>query len=156
MPLYNPRTTITGVAGSNTAPSYSEGTFTPTVTFATPSGQTIVYSAQLGFYQRVGNVVFYSGQVATSTFTHSSTGNIIIGGLPFTVNAAAVDRGQVQISTSHTWPASVTQMSSVPIGGTSTIELRGIGSGTAVASIGAATFTTGNNINIGFVGCYRV
>lgn len=66
------------------AASYSEGTFTPTVTFATPGDLSVSYSTQTGEWQRWGNVVRVSiGLSFTLTYTTSS-GTFLIAGMPFT------------------------------------------------------------------------
>lgn len=68
--------------------SYSEGSFTPTVTGATTGG-TGTYTNQYGKYTRVGNVVHFTLSVAWSA--HTGSGAILINGLPF---AASADNNQ--------------------------------------------------------------
>jgi hypothetical protein len=69
-------------ADANTLDDYEEGTWTPTITFG--GGSTgMVYASQKGNYTKVGNRVFISAYVATST-KGSSTGGLTINGLPFT------------------------------------------------------------------------
>ena len=64
---------------------YAEGTFTPTAIFAAGSG-TITYTTQLGSYTRIGNAVFIRIDLETLSIA-SRTGNMSIGGLPFTSGA---------------------------------------------------------------------
>ena len=63
-------------------PVYETGTWTPTITFG--SGSTgITYSAQEGYYTRIGDVVHLEGNI-TLTATGTDTGTAKIEGLPFT------------------------------------------------------------------------
>ena len=70
---------------TETLDDYKEGTFTPTAIFAAGSG-TITYTAQLGRYTKIGNIVFFSLDLHTSSIA-SRTGDMTIGGLPFTSDA---------------------------------------------------------------------
>ena len=60
--------------------TYEESTFTPTYNGATPG--TTTYTAQVGAYIRVGNMVTCTGRVTWTATT--GTGVAVIGGLPFT------------------------------------------------------------------------
>lgn len=62
---------------------YEEGTWTPSLTFG---GATtgITYTAQLGLYTRIGNVVAVSCRIILSS-KGSATGDASLDGLPFTV-----------------------------------------------------------------------
>ncbi len=63
----------------------SAGIWTPALTFAAPGDLNVAYSAQDGTYVKIGNLVFATFQISTSTFTHStSSGDCQITGLPFT------------------------------------------------------------------------
>ena len=76
----------TGTMTSELLNDYEEGTFTPVVQGSTVLGVG-VYSVQIGRYTKIGRLVtveIYIGWTA-----HTGTGNLRIGGLPFTVNAAA-------------------------------------------------------------------
>lgn len=65
--------------------TYTEGTWTPTLTFATPGNLAVGYTVQIGFYTRVGNLVTAGFLVTTSSFTHTTaSGAVQITGLPFT------------------------------------------------------------------------
>lgn len=59
----------------------SSGTFTPTVVGSGTAGVG-TYTSQEGFYTRIGDRVFYQLRVIWSATT--GTGNLRIGGLPFT------------------------------------------------------------------------
>ena len=67
---------------ANTLDDYEEGTWTPAITFG--GGSTgITYSTQLGFYTKIGNTVTVQFRVNLSS-KGSSTGSVVLGGLPFT------------------------------------------------------------------------
>lgn len=68
----------------NCLDDYEEGTFTPVVEGVTTSG-TGTYGTQVGYYTKIGRVVYYSIWLAWSA--HTGTGNMRITGLPFTVGA---------------------------------------------------------------------
>lgn len=61
-------------------------TWIPVLTFATPGDLTVVYATQVGFYSRVGNLIFANlTLICTPTFTTAS-GVCMITGLPFASN----------------------------------------------------------------------
>ena len=73
-------------ADANTLDDYEEGTWTPAITFG--GGNTgIGYNSQVGRYTKIGNVVYYSCVITLSS-KGSSTGDVAITGLPFTVSNA--------------------------------------------------------------------
>lgn len=69
------------VADANTLDDYEEGTFTPTVVGTSTAGSG-TYTAQVGRYTKVGNLVAFTVTLAWSA--HTGTGDIRISGLPFT------------------------------------------------------------------------
>jgi len=70
-------------ADANTLDDYEEGTWTPVISFG--GGTTgITYDTNTGYYTKIGNVVTISAFI-NMTSKGSSTGDAIIGGLPFTV-----------------------------------------------------------------------
>lgn len=69
----------------NTLDDYEEGTWTPTITFATPGDLSVAYALRFGRYTKIGNRVYIDLRVITSSFTHSTaSGAFQISGLPFT------------------------------------------------------------------------
>jgi hypothetical protein len=66
---------------ANTLDDYEEGTWTP-VWASTGTTPTVTYTLQLGKYTKIGNVVYISFRLVTSTFSGGSA-NIRVGGLPF-------------------------------------------------------------------------
>ena len=73
---------------------YEEGTWTPTITFATPGDLAITYSAtiRVGTYTRIGNRVTVNFNVQTTAFTFTTaSGSLQITGLPFTARNLTAD-----------------------------------------------------------------
>lgn len=74
--------TIFKVDGNATA--YSTGTWTPTLTFATPGDLNVVYSVRVGSYTKIGRLVTANCNITTSTFNHTTaSGALQVTGLPF-------------------------------------------------------------------------
>ena len=70
---------------ANTLDDYEEGTFTPTLTLTTPG--TFSTLAAVGVYTKVGNLVTATGRISFTKGTGS--GDLVLGGLPFTsINTA--------------------------------------------------------------------
>jgi hypothetical protein len=74
-------------ADANTLDDYEEGTFTPITSGGTSAG-TGTYSTQNGWYTKIGQMVYFSLRVQTTA--HTGTGDVRIGGLPFTSQNVAV------------------------------------------------------------------
>lgn len=67
----------------NTLDDYEEGTFTATVTCATPGNLSVNYTSRGGLYRKIGGLVYvYIALNFTPTYTTAS-GELIISGLPF-------------------------------------------------------------------------
>jgi hypothetical protein len=77
---------------------YEEGTFTPTVVGSTTAGVG-VYSAQVGRYTKIGNLV--TVQVYMLWSAHTGTGNMRFGGLPFTTSSDVSSNSAVTIGYAH-------------------------------------------------------
>ena len=72
----------------NTLDDYEEGTFTPAFQAQTGSLGSITYENRSGTYTKIGNVVHFALQFYTSAFAAGTgTGDLYIGGLPFTVGS---------------------------------------------------------------------
>lgn len=70
--------------GTAAVETFTQGTFTPTFTFATPGDLSLSSVTAAGVYFKIGNlVVFFLRYTATPTFTTAS-GTAIFGGLPAT------------------------------------------------------------------------
>lgn len=83
--IFDGATWVAPLGASGALPFYEEGTFTPTLSFQTPGNLALTYSAQVGAFARFGNLIYAHGRVATSAFSWTTaSGNLVIGGLPFT------------------------------------------------------------------------
>lgn len=88
---------------ANELDDYEEGTFTPNIGSYIGGTITPVYNAQLGEYTKVGNIVtasFYLSLDSTTSF--SGTGDLIFGGLPFTVKDQSSSPQQIVSQVSGT------------------------------------------------------
>ena len=61
---------------------YSTGTWTPSFT-GTGTAGVFTYTVQVGFYTRIGRLVFYNGDLGISAISTPPVGNMRISGLPF-------------------------------------------------------------------------
>ena len=135
---------------------FAIGTFTPILIGSGTAG-TFTYSLQAGLYTRIGNIVFVSGHIAISAISVAPTGNMSIGGLPFT--AGSSDPGTLNVSdqTGFTLGASYSQVGARVTASATTALL--IKSGTAVGALvlqGSAFALVGGAAEIVFSGCYQV
>lgn len=88
-------------ADPNTLDDYEEGTFTPTV-YGSISNGTATYTIRNGAYRKIGSVVFISVDVEWAG--HTGTGNMIVGGSPFsTISAVSVTSYLADIAVGSGW-----------------------------------------------------
>ena len=81
---------------ANTLDDYEEGTFTPGITLG--GGNTgLTYSAQVGRYTKIGNRVSFSLHIILSN-KGSSSGQLLITGLPFTANSTTNNEQSVAVA----------------------------------------------------------
>lgn len=70
-------------ANVNALDDYKEGTWVPVLRFGGAS-VGITYTAQVGRYTKIGNIVFITGHILLSN-KGTSTGDVMISGLPYTI-----------------------------------------------------------------------
>jgi len=76
-----------GTGTSELFDDYEEGTFSPTFTTTGTNFSSVTYDTQEGFYTKIGNMVNVRLFIRTDAITvGSATGNVKIGGLPFTAS----------------------------------------------------------------------
>jgi len=82
--------TATGSMAAEVLDHYEEGTWTPELWDSSAgAGESQGYGVQVGFFTRIGNRVFYNFNLQMSSLGSLTTGqSALIGGLPFTANAA--------------------------------------------------------------------
>lgn len=133
---------------------FGNGTFTPTLTFATPGNLSVSYSSNTGSFTRMYDCVFFSIELVTSSFTHTSaSGELRVAGLPMpsdidTPASGGLESGWTKASYTHTFP--------VVKGGQSYLYFDVAGSGQANAALQAADVPTGGTVRIRASGFYFV
>jgi len=74
-----------GSTNSELFDDYEEGTFNPTYTTSGTDFDSVSYSVRYGNYVKIGSLIFVTGFIRTSSITvGSASGDVRIGGLPFT------------------------------------------------------------------------
>jgi hypothetical protein len=70
-------------------PSYEFGTWTPTLTFATPGGLDVGYATRTGIWTKIGRLVTLQVHIVTDEFDKDggTSGQLRITGVPFTAGA---------------------------------------------------------------------
>ena len=133
--------------GSQWAPGngIEVGTFTPTLTFDTPGDLANSYTVQKGNYWKFGPIVHFAyALVDTPTWTTAS-GNLRLGGLPYTADAESSLRwsfiGRISAS-GITWPGGKTNAIFFLTEGNDYLSFQVNGSAAGVSNVTAADMTT--------------
>lgn len=143
-------------SNANTLDDYEEGTWTPVLSFVTPGNLSVVYSTQVGWYIKIGQLATISANVQTSTFTHTTaSGNGEITGLPFAATSTSGHAGMQALQFSGITKANYTSISGDIVAGTSTIGFGASGSGQGAANVTASDMPTGGTVIIKLTGNYR-
>ena len=89
-------------SGQTLLDQYDEGTFTPKIWDASLSdGEGQTYTTQLGYWTRIGNRFFISGEVGLSSLGTLTTSDVVrLGGFPVICSATARDGLQIQFAAS--------------------------------------------------------
>jgi hypothetical protein len=83
-------------------PFYATGTWTPSFIGSTGAGTfTYVANGQIGYYTRIGRMVFIQGHIAISAIPVAPTGTMRISGLPITSANIVNLTGIVDINASN-------------------------------------------------------
>lgn len=136
----------------------SRGTFTPVLTFTAVGDLSVVYVTQLGFWERVGNIIHYWLDIQTSTFTHTTaSGQVRITGMPFTSSAIS---GFVQESGTVAFEgytdASYPHLTASLTVNSSQLSITKSGSGQVINVVGAGDMPTAGTVRIRIAGYYRI
>jgi|688.fasta_scaffold217264_2 hypothetical protein len=82
-------------SNANTLDDYEEGTFSPTLLTGGTNFTSVTYHPDnAAAYVKIGNCVYVTGVIRTSSITvGSASGNLFIGGLPFSASATYLGGG---------------------------------------------------------------
>ena len=135
-----------GTTTSEVLSDYEEGTWTPTLTFATPGNLSVAYTYQVGKYTKVGRLVTVQFALNLSTFTHTTaSGELNITGLPFS-SVNAQDQGFGSCLFKGITKAGFTQFSPGSIISSNAIRFWASGSGVTQSTVDAADMPTAGNV----------
>ena len=83
-------TNTTASPTSTTQNDYETGTWTPTLSSGSGSYSSVTYTRQYGKYTKIGNLVYASIDLNTSSQTvGTASSDLLIAGLPFTIASAS-------------------------------------------------------------------
>jgi hypothetical protein len=140
---------------ANTLDDYEEGTFSSTLTASGSAPSSVTYSQQQGRYTKIGRLVQIEIYVRWTAYSGGS-GNVFIGGLPFTAASAPFGAFTISETTgltiSGTYYSLVGEMNSsattigilkaAPSTATTSVTLTEVGTATTVYFILSGCYTT--------------
>lgn len=129
------------------------GTWTPTITFATPGNLSVSYSTQYGFYLDFGDVVWINCSLNFTPTHTTASGSFFIQGLPFTPTGTTGYLSPVGHASSLSYPAGKSTVYAAAETG-NFIRLFGVGSSSVAAALSTSNFPTGSAQAISFSGMY--
>lgn len=122
-----------------------DGTWTPSVTFATPGDLAVTYSVQTGTYRKTGKRVDVAFSLVTSAFTHTTAAGLLtLTGLPFAGAAGYTGPLDFQGITK----AGYTNFVAKTVAATTTLQVAAGGSGVVAATVLAADTPTGGTLRL--------
>lgn len=132
----------------NTIDDFEEGTFTPSITFATPGNLAVSYSVQVGRYSKLGRWVTVSFGLATSSFTHTTaSGQLQIPGLPFTsLNVGYSNNAVLRFQGIN--KAGFSSVFGVLAGASTTLIMQASGMGVNVGGVSTADVASGGTVTL--------
>jgi len=116
------------LGGGATLSTYAEGVFTPTLLTNATNFTTVTYNAARGArYIKIGKIVHFQISMRTDSITvGSASGNLLIGGLPFTsvANTGSTTDGfcSVSVGLATGWGAN-SPLAAIVLPGTTTLQL---------------------------------
>lgn len=139
--------TCSGITfGNETLSDYDEGTWTPSMTFATPGDLSLGSVTATGYYTKKGREVTIHFRYSFTPTHTTASGNFRLTGLPFTVSAnltVVTSIGSISTSTNVSYPAGLTYCSINPIASQTYCQIIANGSSTANANLTTTNFATG-------------
>ena len=150
-----------GSGSANTLDDYEEGTFTP-IYQGSSSNPTVTYNTDstVGAYVKIGEMVHIQGRIRTNS-TSGGSGNLLLGGLPFTSYSGSNYYAGFTIAYSRYWSSDNFPIALYTYNGTTTAFLSHGRTSDLRDGIGilvtTADLTNGSNSNdIIFTGTYRI
>jgi hypothetical protein len=140
-----------GTATANELDDYEEGTFTPIYRTTGNQLSSVTYNAWTGgTYTKVGQLVTVTGAIASNAVTQGSpSGNLRIGGLPFTVRTQGSTlgtRGTVAMSNQNLWATNNTPNNGYVVEGTTEFDLKILyGNNDDAAAVASTDILAGSN-----------
>jgi hypothetical protein len=132
-----------------TLEDYVTGTWTPTLTFATPGDLAVTYSVRDGVYTKIGRLVHIGFNVVTSAFTFTTaSGNVSITGLPYTSDSTSNRLFYGHCVWQGITKANYTDVAPYIVNGTSALSFAISGSGQAAADVAATDMPTGGTVRL--------
>ena len=133
----------------NTLDDYEEGTWTPSITFASPGDLSIAYVVRIGVYTKIGRLVALNWVTLTSTFTHATAGGACsITGLPFTSANVANQHAYGGTNFSGVVKASYFVVTHGVLANTAAVSFFTVGIGSGAALLNAADMPTGGTVQL--------
>lgn len=127
-------------------------TWTPVISFATPpTGGSISYTTQTGFYARFGGIIWFTGFILLSSIGTGGGGNASITGLPVTSASSGLFFYHPCVTTVTAWTTNVPTHLRVNSNATTMGIYQGNNTG-ALTAITYGNFT--NTSNLSFTGWY--
>jgi len=146
---------------ANTLDDYEEGTFTP-IYEGSSSDPTITYNTDstVATYVKIGELVHIQGRIRTNS-TSGGSGNLLLGGLPFTSYSSSNYYAGFTVAYSRYWASDHFPIALYTYNGTTTCFLSTGRSSDLRDGLGelvtASDLTNGANSNdIIFTGTYRI
>jgi hypothetical protein len=133
---------------ANTLDDYEEGSWTPTLTAATPGDLAVAYSTQVGRYTKIGRIVVATCRIITSSWVHTTaSGEFRIAGLPFAHGGSYPSPGALFM---RGWTnATFTSWCTILTAAQSYAALRGSASAASPINMQMSDVPTGGTVDIG-------
>ena len=112
---------VNSATAANLLDDYEEGTFTPAFQPSSGSFSSVSYTYQNGWYTKIGRWVSFKIAISPTGSSHgSASGNLYLGGLPFTCldESSSNSGGYCSIGYSKYWNSSNAHFGSVSAGNT--------------------------------------
>ncbi len=148
-------------SGSAALMRYETGTWTPVIAPATPGTWSVSYATQLGYYLRIGKLMFVRFQLNFTPTVGTGSGDLQIGGLPAIADGPAMGATFCSIVPNNinlrwVWPGAPSQLAVSVGGGVNYMILTALKSGTAAANLSPANLTDGQSHSIRAAGWYEL